>query len=567
MNSQDKWEKRIADAIAKKNAPRVYGASVSETSSAVDSYTWALITGTSPVDQMPAYTWLGNNSNTLGFPTDNFLSSLTEVASSVLIIIGASKALLNPVTIQVKQASSSQNGFLTSADWNTFNNKGGQSFRPGGWDASGDVFPTTGGSGVAGAIVSGDYWVITVAGTLGGVAVLPGDFITSLIDSPGQTSGNWNITSDSEKADKVIGAITGNLASLTNTGNLADSGVASTGNVTQISNDKIWTSQAVFAFTRSFQEYDGYVGSPFVTLNDPFFPTVEAAYAAGKRNILIVKGTTESNPIIITDNLRITIGKNVLWDIGDNNLQITSSAVRFFLEDLNQPEITAGGDTTGVKWSPTTSKPLIDMGGGNNCEVRLRNFQLDATGGTASNCPITGNEAIGDVLEVIGITPILLPNLNGYGFNCSALIKPLFEFIVFKSLEGDGSGVYDVFNVDNAFFPTGGGVGRIHLVGAYSSSMPIITTGRSRISVMEIIEVASSTYNFNIGGNVERLQSLSGSAVNITLTHDKAFITNADCGAGNIDINGVADVRLMNVFCNSLINENPTTDYVLLTTA
>jgi len=61
----------------------------------------------------------------------------------------------------------------------------------GNYDASGNTFPTTGGSGTAGAVLKGDVWRISVAGTLGGNAVDVGDTIRALVDTPGQTAGNW----------------------------------------------------------------------------------------------------------------------------------------------------------------------------------------------------------------------------------------------------------------------------------------------------------------------------------------------------------------------------------------
>ena len=62
----------------------------------------------------------------------------------------------------------------------------------GGYNASGNTYPATGGSGDSGAIMKGDLWIISVAGTLGGVAVQVGDAIVALVDTPGQTSSNWN---------------------------------------------------------------------------------------------------------------------------------------------------------------------------------------------------------------------------------------------------------------------------------------------------------------------------------------------------------------------------------------
>jgi hypothetical protein len=63
----------------------------------------------------------------------------------------------------------------------------------GSFDASGNVFPSSGGSGTAGVILKGDLWFISVAGILGGVAVTAGDSVRALVDTPGQTAGNWSV--------------------------------------------------------------------------------------------------------------------------------------------------------------------------------------------------------------------------------------------------------------------------------------------------------------------------------------------------------------------------------------
>jgi hypothetical protein len=55
--------------------------------------------------------------------------NLTEATSSVLTITGGSSAVIGSgTTIQVKLATASQNGYLSSADWTAFNNKIGGSF-------------------------------------------------------------------------------------------------------------------------------------------------------------------------------------------------------------------------------------------------------------------------------------------------------------------------------------------------------------------------------------------------------------------------------------------------------
>ncbi len=65
----------------------------------------------------------------------------------------------------------------------------------GSYDASTNLFPATGGSGILGAILKGDFWICSVGGTLGGTAVTPGDLIIALVDTPGQAAGNWDLIS------------------------------------------------------------------------------------------------------------------------------------------------------------------------------------------------------------------------------------------------------------------------------------------------------------------------------------------------------------------------------------
>ncbi|HVH92504.1 MAG TPA: tail fiber domain-containing protein [Candidatus Acidoferrum sp.] len=64
----------------------------------------------------------------------------------------------------------------------------------GNYNASGNVFPSSGGSGPGGAIMKGDIWRISVAGNLGGTDVAVDQQIRALVDSPAQTSSNWGIS-------------------------------------------------------------------------------------------------------------------------------------------------------------------------------------------------------------------------------------------------------------------------------------------------------------------------------------------------------------------------------------
>jgi hypothetical protein len=60
-----------------------------------------------------------------GIPSGSItgVGSLTEATSSVLTITGGTNSVLGNVSIQVKLAGAGQSGYLSSTDWNTFNDK------------------------------------------------------------------------------------------------------------------------------------------------------------------------------------------------------------------------------------------------------------------------------------------------------------------------------------------------------------------------------------------------------------------------------------------------------------
>jgi len=64
----------------------------------------------------------------------------------------------------------------------------------GNYDASVNAYPSSGGSGAAGAILKGNIWTVSVGGTLPTAqAVGVGDTVRALIDAPGNTQANWAI--------------------------------------------------------------------------------------------------------------------------------------------------------------------------------------------------------------------------------------------------------------------------------------------------------------------------------------------------------------------------------------
>lgn len=89
----------------------------------------------------------------------------------------------------------------------------------GSYDASSNAFPSTGGSGTAGAIKKGDIWTISVAGTLPSSQLVEiGDTVRALVDTPSTTPSNWAIQQNNigyvpENSVNKATTMTGNTAS------------------------------------------------------------------------------------------------------------------------------------------------------------------------------------------------------------------------------------------------------------------------------------------------------------------------------------------------------------------
>lgn len=96
----------------------------------------------------------------------------------------------------------------------------------GNYDASVNAYPSSGGSGTAGAILKGDIWTISVGGTLPtGQAVVSGDTVRALINTPGNTQANWAIAeanlNPGSVTNSLLAVMPANTIKLNNTGGAA----------------------------------------------------------------------------------------------------------------------------------------------------------------------------------------------------------------------------------------------------------------------------------------------------------------------------------------------------------
>jgi len=100
--------------------------------------------------------------------------NITEATSSVLSITGGTAAVLTSgLTIQVLQAGAAQSGYLSTTDWNTFNNKLSGSL------TSANIYVGNGSNVATGVAVSGD---ITISNT-GVVAIASGVIVNADINA------------------------------------------------------------------------------------------------------------------------------------------------------------------------------------------------------------------------------------------------------------------------------------------------------------------------------------------------------------------------------------------------
>jgi microcystin-dependent protein len=122
----------------------------------------------------------------------------TPTANDLVSVNNAGQVIDSGISVSTVSTTSSDTVLLTSKATQTAiaNAITGSENLRGGYDASSNTFPTAGGTGSAGAIEAGNYWYITVQGTLGGEVVPVDSSITALINAPGQTPDNWLIVQD-----------------------------------------------------------------------------------------------------------------------------------------------------------------------------------------------------------------------------------------------------------------------------------------------------------------------------------------------------------------------------------
>lgn len=261
----------------------------------------------------------------------------------------------------------------------------------GNYNASGNTFPSSGGSGSGGAIQKGDIWFINVAGTLGGTAVSVGDQIRALVNSPGQTASNWVISAAS------VGYVPENTANKSTSTSL---GTSNTLFPTQGA-VKSYVDNTVANYVPTTRTINGFDLSANRTLNTDnigegttnlYFTNARARAALSAGTGLSYNNTTGQFTNTITNTNQLTNGAGFLTA----NQAIT---------------LTATGDATGTSTASGTSPSIaLTLANSGVTAGTYTKLTVDAKGRATAGASL----ASADVTTALGYTPYNSTNPNGF---------------------------------------------------------------------------------------------------------------------------------------------------------
>jgi len=238
----------------------------------------------------------------------------------------------------------------------------------GNYDASSNLFPSSGGSGVAGAILKGDLWTVNVAGTLGGVSVTNGDVVRALTDSPGQTASNWAVSENN------IGYVAENQANKSSTmaGNEASTSIYLSAKGVYDWATSVFTTTSAVALQIA-TALSGYATQAWVTSQGYITNVISALgftpeNVANKQNSLATDGTGAKYPTVDAVNAALSL------------LSFNPSKVSYYDDFIGGVfNLTAGLSSTshsafypigGTPRINTMSSPFSDAAGVLQCETQ-----------------------------------------------------------------------------------------------------------------------------------------------------------------------------------------------------
>jgi hypothetical protein len=236
-------------------------------------------------------------------------------------------------------------------------------FTPGG--TSPGAWPTTGGSGTAGAIMKGDIWFCSASGFMGTTAVVAGSSFRAVVDTPGQTAGNWNVlsagaistTTPSLSQVTAIGATTGNSMSVSG----ASGGFVSASSTSDSSTARVEAFSAQGGGLRLVNITGGITrlrntdatGSKIIQLPDAE-GTLALTSQLGESYLVYTALLTFSGGVVTATVLKNTLGQTLTWTNPENGTFRADSTGTPFAQ--TKTWITSGGFNNGSMAMIVTSR-------------------------------------------------------------------------------------------------------------------------------------------------------------------------------------------------------------------
>ena len=222
----------------------------------------------------------------------------------------------------------------------------------GSYDASGNVFPSTGGSGPAGAVLKGDLWYISVGGTLGGITVTVGSSVRALVDTPGQTAGNW------DTLDVGLGYVPENVVNKSTDATMGGAEPSDTLYPSQKA-----TSTALAGKSGTDHTHAQLHDAATATVNGGLSVTGQAVSLLGS-NLATKETPIDADGIFTGDSAATWVGKIVTWtNAWANYFKAKADALYATIAHTHATMTIAPAtntDTYVPRWNGTNSKTLSD---------------------------------------------------------------------------------------------------------------------------------------------------------------------------------------------------------------
>jgi len=419
-------------------------------------------------------------------PTANDLVTVSgtgQVQDSGVSITTSPTANVNTQVMTSQAVQSAITGATTSS----------KSFR-GGYNASSNTYPSTGGSGTSGAIIAGDNWIITTAGTLGGEPVTINDTITALVSTPGQTAANWSLNTANVESvfgrQGVIMAQSGDytITQITNgLSNVLPNGEVFVGNSSNIANPTTITNNVTSSANNLTSTVLGVASNTVNIINSNTVSSSANSLSTAVNGV----ASSASAPIINSNNLTSAINAmtSTVNGIASSSANIINS------HSLNSSGNSLTSTTNGVTTTAVNIVNSVSNGYNGNQLTTTVNGVADAGIEIDGGSILSADPTNGITTNTVGLNTSLLNIHNSISSSGGlAAYNSSVTYNVGYFIRGDGTnGNLDTIYICN----TNGTTGTFNLSAWVSSTNQVLATPSGTSGGLSLRQITAGDLAFN----------------------------------------------------------------------